>query len=135
MYHKKWRNNKMIKKNSKKWMVVLAAIAVLALTVFSTVKITLASAAEARKELTDYGKRDFAPVLEVSSFRHLKGEDFNPMNLVRATDREDGDLTSQIKVDDSELNELVTGEWPLTYSVTDSYGNTTVASVIVKVYN
>lgn len=50
-----------------------------------------------------------------------------------ATDNVDGDLTGQVVVT-GQVNPLLAGSYPITYSVTDSYGNTAQASrtVVVK---
>ncbi len=52
---------------------------------------------------------------------------------VSATDKEDGDLTSAIIVDDSKVDLTKVGSYDVTYSVTDSDGNTTTKTVIVDV--
>ncbi|MBE9888440.1 DUF5011 domain-containing protein [Enterococcus durans] len=52
------------------------------------------------------------------------GENFDPLAGVTATDKEDGDLTKQIKVTGS-VDTTKAGVYTLAYSVTDSDGNTT----------
>ncbi len=66
------------------------------------------------------------------------GENFRTSqyyNDYRATDAEDGDLTSQVYIDDSQLNTNSPGTYVVTYSVTDSSGNTTYKDKIVVVQN
>ncbi len=59
---------------------------------------------------------------------------FNPLLYVYASDEEDGDLTAQITVSGT-VNVGLVGEYTLTYSVTDSAGNTTsITRVITVVY-
>ncbi len=60
-------------------------------------------------------------------------ESLDLLNGVTATDKEDGDLTSSIVVDDSKLDITSPGEYEVTYSVTDSYGNNTTEIITVKV--
>ncbi|WP_159458139.1 MULTISPECIES: immunoglobulin-like domain-containing protein [Listeria] len=49
--------------------------------------------------------------------------EFDPMKTIQATDKEDGDLTSQVKVIDNPVNTGVSGTYEVTYEVTDSDGN------------
>ena len=60
------------------------------------------------------------------------GENFDPLAGVTATDKEDGDLTSQIKVT-GKVDTAKEGNYPLTYSVTDSDGNETIAKRVITV--
>ncbi|MBC6309942.1 DUF5011 domain-containing protein [Listeria sp. FSL L7-1582] len=53
-----------------------------------------------------------------------KGDSFDPLAGVKATDKEDGDLTSQLMIDGS-VDTSQLGDYELTYTVTDSDGNTT----------
>lgn len=62
------------------------------------------------------------------------GEAFNPLDGVKATDREDGDLTAQIQVDgweDGDQN--VPGQYTVILSVTDKDGARTQVTIIVTV--
>ncbi len=64
------------------------------------------------------------------------GENFRTSqyyNDYRATDAEDGDLTSQVIIDASGVNSNSPGTYVVTYSVTDSSGNTTYKDKIVVV--
>ncbi len=66
------------------------------------------------------------------------GENFRTSpyyNDYRATDIEDGDLTSRVIIDDSELNTNIAGTYTVRYSVTDSSGNYTARDKIVVVQN
>lgn len=60
------------------------------------------------------------------------GDQFDPMNGATATDNEDGDLTSKITVNGTVDNQTP-GAYTLTYSVTDSAGNTATASRTITV--
>ena len=66
------------------------------------------------------------------------GENFRTSqyyNDYRAKDFEDGDLTSQVYIDDSQLNSNSPGSYIVTYSVTDSDGNYIVKDKIVVIQN
>ena len=52
-----------------------------------------------------------------------------------ATDNEDGDVSNQVTVDNSDLNEDLTGTYEINYSVTDEAGNTGTATREVTVLN
>lgn len=51
-----------------------------------------------------------------------------------AEDNEDGDVTSQVDVDDSELDNRLPGDYTIFYSVSDAAGNTGDASRTVNVF-
>ena len=74
-----------------------------------------------------------APVISgVGNQTITVGESFDPLAGVTATDKEDGDLTSQIKVT-GKVDTAKEGNYPLTYSVTDSAGNETIAKRVITV--
>ena len=74
-----------------------------------------------------------APVISgVGNQTITVGESFDPLAGVTATDKEDGDLTSQIKVT-GKVDTAKEGNYPLTYSVTDSDGNETIAKRVITV--
>ena len=60
------------------------------------------------------------------------GTAFDSMSGVTATDKEDGDLTNSIVVTGA-VNTSVAGSYELTYSVTDSKGETTTAKATITV--
>lgn len=62
-----------------------------------------------------------------------KGQDFHPLNGIKAYDKEDGDLTDQIKVN-GYVDTNQTGTYKFEYVVTDSDGaeRTSVRYVQVK---
>ena len=61
-----------------------------------------------------------------------KGTKFVPLTGVTATDKEDGDLTDQIKVD-TDLNYNVVGTYTVTYTVYDQDGNKASVTITVTV--
>ncbi|MFR3686003.1 MAG: immunoglobulin-like domain-containing protein [Enterococcus sp.] len=69
-------------------------------------------------------------ILPTQSIR--KGSSFDPKQGVSASDKTDGDLTSKITVTGTvDINTV--GEYLLTYSVTNSQGNTATQSAIIRV--
>ena len=60
------------------------------------------------------------------------GEEFDPLKDITATDNNDGDLTSKIKVDGT-VNVNKAGDYKLTYSVSDQSGNAVTANRTVTV--
>ncbi len=62
------------------------------------------------------------------------GSSFDPMAGVSANDPQDGDITSSIRVDGM-VNTSQIGSYSLTYTVTDSDGNTTTAKRVVEVFS
>ena len=76
------------------------------------------------------------PTLNVEELTYIKkGSDFDLMNGITATDKEDGNLTSSVKVNDENFNINRSGEYTLIYSVTDSDNNTTIKERQVIVYD
>ena len=66
------------------------------------------------------------PTLNVEEFTYVKvSSDFDLMDGVSANDNEDGNLTSSVKLNTDNFNINRSGEYDLTYSVTDSDNNVT----------
>ncbi|MBC1511471.1 LPXTG cell wall anchor domain-containing protein [Listeria booriae] len=74
-----------------------------------------------------------APVIVADDTSVKKGGSFNPMAGVTASDTEDGNLTSSISVTANDVDTSVEGTYHVTYSVTDSDGNTTTKTITVTV--
>ena len=72
------------------------------------------------------------PVINATNKTITKGQDFDPFKDVTATDEEDGNLTSSIKVT-GEVNKDLEGIYKITYSVTDSYNQTVTKEIEVTV--
>nr|WP_271000920.1 immunoglobulin-like domain-containing protein [Listeria seeligeri] len=65
-----------------------------------------------------------APTISGDSETRLNpNADFDPMSTIQATDKEDGDITSNVKVTDNPVDTLTPGSYEVTYEVTDSDGN------------
>ncbi|MEG2428749.1 MAG: DUF5011 domain-containing protein, partial [Oscillospiraceae bacterium] len=74
-----------------------------------------------------------APTISGATNKEIKvGDSFDPTAGVTAFDKEDGDLTSSIKIA-TNLNTNKEGTYGVTYGVTDSKGVTTTKDIIVKV--
>jgi hypothetical protein len=74
------------------------------------------------------------PVLEVpTEFITTIGVKPDWLQDVQATDQEEGDLTSQVLVDDSQVDILSPGDYLVYFSVTDSSGEKVETSAIVHV--
>lgn len=62
-------------------------------------------------------------------------EEYNLLKNVTGSDLEDGDLTKNIKVSEHNVDNKKVGTYSVTYSLTDSYGDTTYKKVNVYVMN
>ncbi len=62
-----------------------------------------------------------------------EGEDLDLLFGITASDDEEGDLTSKIVVDDSNLDINTPGKYEVTFTVTDSDGNTTIEKETIEV--
>ncbi|WP_271014092.1 immunoglobulin-like domain-containing protein [Listeria seeligeri] len=79
-----------------------------------------------------------APIINGDSETHIKPEDhFDPMEGITATDKENGDLTEQIKIISNNVDVNVPGNYQVVYEVTDSDGNVTTftSTVVVDLIN
>ncbi|MGL5352035.1 MAG: immunoglobulin-like domain-containing protein, partial [Clostridium sp.] len=74
-----------------------------------------------------------APTITGVESKTIKlGDYFNPLYLVKATDVEDGDLSSKIVVSGS-VNTKVVGDYDITYKVCDSKGLETTKKITITV--
>ncbi|MCU4992662.1 DUF5011 domain-containing protein, partial [Bacillus cereus] len=79
--------------------------------------------------------KDQSPVITApDEFIITEGEQFDPMVGVKATDPEDGDITSKVEYEYYTGSVNKPGTYKVYYKVTDSFGNTvnTVATLIVR---
>ncbi|MBC2080402.1 DUF5011 domain-containing protein [Listeria booriae] len=74
-----------------------------------------------------------APVITASDKTLKKGGSFDPMAGVSASDTEDGNVTSSVSVTANDVDTSAVGTYHVTYSVTDSDGNTTTKTITVTV--
>jgi len=77
--------------------------------------------------------KDEAPVITAKDVTIFKDDKFNELENVKATDKEDKDLTSKIKVTENTVDTKKAGEYKVTYKVTDSASNTTTKTIKVTV--
>ena len=73
------------------------------------------------------------PTISASDKTITVGDKFEPLKDVTATDEEDGDLTSQIKVINNTVNTKKAGTYEVTYQVTDSQGAAVTKTIKVTV--
>lgn len=76
---------------------------------------------------------DLAPVIEAEDLIIMINQEYDLMEGVIGTDTEDGDITKNIKVIENNINAEKEGTYTVTYSLTDSYGNTTTKKINVYV--
>ncbi|MBC1566393.1 immunoglobulin-like domain-containing protein [Listeria booriae] len=88
---------------------------------------------ETEKTITVTILSNDAPVIHGQDITFKAGKAFDPMAGVTASDTEDGDITSTIEITANDVNPDVAGVYHVTYSVTDSDGNTTEATYSVTV--
>ena len=77
--------------------------------------------------------KDLAPEINASDITIYANSDFKPLDYAVAFDEEDGDISKKIKVDSSNVNINKVGEYNITYSVEDSYGNKVNKTIKVNV--
>ena len=77
--------------------------------------------------------KDEEPVIHANNKTIVLNNEFNELLGVTATDKEDKDLTSKIKVIKNNVNTKQIGVYEVTYSVTDSASNTTELTIQVEV--
>ena len=101
-------------------------------------QVTDSAGATAKKEVT---VTVLPKVSVINAIPQIKAEDkiitvgmeFNPLEGVTAEDKEDGNLTSEIKVVDNEVNIYRVGKYYVTYQVTDKNGATATKRIAVSV--
>lgn len=74
-----------------------------------------------------------APEINAKDIELTINEEFNELEGVTATDKEDGDLTNKIKVTENTVNTKVLGEYKVTYEVVDSKNKKTTKTIKVTV--
>ncbi len=73
------------------------------------------------------------PTINASDKTITVGDKFDPMKDVTANDKEDGDLTSKIKVINNTVDTKKAGTYEVAYQVTDSQGATVTKTIKVTV--
>ena len=77
-------------------------------------------------------KLNQAPVINAKDLTIYLNSSYNPLNGVTATDAEDGNITSNLKVTKNNVNPNAIGTYEVTYEITDSKGLKTTKTI--KVY-
>ncbi|EUJ42738.1 immunoglobulin-like domain-containing protein [Listeria riparia] len=85
------------------------------------------------KQITVTVTSNDAPIITATDKTLKRGDTFDALAEVSATDREDGDLTSDIQIIANDVNPDQEGVYSVTYSVTDSDNNTTTKQITVTV--
>ena len=85
------------------------------------------------KEINVEVVKDKEPVIIAQDQILFVDEEFDALAEVRATDEEDGDLTSKIKVIKNTVNTEKVGLYKVTYQLTDSHGNKVEKTIEVEV--
>ncbi len=85
------------------------------------------------KEIKVEVVKDRAPVINATDQYVFIDEDFDELEDVTATDPEDGNLTSKIKVIENTVDTSKIGDYKVTYQVTDSANNTTKKTIEITV--
>nr|WP_172692235.1 leucine-rich repeat protein [Paeniclostridium sordellii]AUO31860.1 hypothetical protein [Paeniclostridium sordellii] len=75
------------------------------------------------------------PVINSENKTIKVGDKFNPMTGVTATDKEDGNITKDIKVIENTVDTSKPGTYKVVYEVTDSKGATATKTITVNVIN
>ena len=86
----------------------------------------------ATKTITVTVKENSAPEIIANDKTIIEGEEFDELKEVTAKDKEDGDLTSKIKVKENTVKETQ-GTYKVVYEVSDSKGKTTTKEIKVVV--
>ncbi|MDM0612964.1 DUF5011 domain-containing protein, partial [Clostridium perfringens] len=74
-----------------------------------------------------------APVIDATDKTIKVGDTFDPMADVTAEDKEDGNLTDEVKVIKNDVNTDIPGKYEVVYEVTDSQGATSTKTITVTV--
>ncbi len=75
------------------------------------------------KRITVTVEKDQEPVITLTKTVIPLQKEFDPLSIVKAVDKEDGDLTKKVEVSDNQVNTEKEGDYSITYQVRDSYGN------------
>lgn len=94
---------------------------------------TLAQAPGVSVELLNYQAKNNTPVIIASDKTLVQGTSFNPLEGVSATDTEDGNITSSIKVEQNNVDVNKVGTYQVVYKVTDSANDSTTKTITVTV--
>ena len=86
-----------------------------------------------KDEEKDEEKENSLPIINASDKTIELGSKFNPLDGVSASDEEDGDLTSKIKVVENKVDVNSIGKYSVSFEITDSGGKSITKSINVTV--
>lgn len=81
----------------------------------------------------NFEEENQAPTITVSDITMYVGDSFDANLIVKASDKEDGDLTSNIIIVSNNVDTTNSGRYNVTYEVSDSKGLTTTKTISVAV--
>lgn len=86
-----------------------------------------------KKTITVTVTSDAAPTILAADTTVKKGKTFDPLAGMTASDADDGDVTGKVIVTANDVDTSKIGTYHITYSVTNSDGNTTTKTITVTV--
>ena len=98
-----------------------------------TYKVTDSSSLETTKTIKVTVLKDEEPVINATDKKVIIDGEFKELENVTATDKEDGDLTSKIKVTNNTVDTSKIGTYEVTYEVEDSKQHKTIKTITVEV--
>ena len=102
-------------------------------TYYLTYSVTDSKGAKQELKVTITVIKNEVPEIKAEDKVITEKEEFNELENVTAQDKEDGDLTKKIEVKESNVDTTKVGEYKITYSITDSYNQTTKKTIKVTV--
>ena len=78
-------------------------------------------------------KENTAPEISAKDIELEENTEYDPKKDVKATDKEDGDITNNIKVKENTVNTKTPGTYKVVYEVKDSLGKITTKEIKVTV--
>ena len=98
-----------------------------------TYKVSDSKGETVTKTITITVKENAAPVITANDVELTVGDSFNATSNVKATDKEDGDITKNIKVVTNTVDTSKQGTYKVVYKVSDSKGKETTKEIKVIV--
>ena len=98
-----------------------------------TYEVTDSANAKTTKTIKVTVTKNNEPVIEAKDIELEYNQEFKPLENVKATDIEDGDLTNKIKVTENKVDIKKAGEYTVTYEVEDSNGKKVTKTIKVTV--
>lgn len=98
-----------------------------------TYKVTDSNGSVATKTIQVIVTENKKPVITAEDKELSQKQEFAVLKDISATDKEDGNITSKIKVVENTVNTEEPGEYKVTYEVTDSYNQTVTKTIKVTV--